>query len=108
MSNEMKKHSPGPWIAVHNDSFWQIDSEAHREVGNACASDFIYLGDVEDGCTSEFAEGNALLMAAAPELLEALESLLHAYCDPGNEGSDHDEKVKAARAAIAKAQGTSP
>lgn len=41
----------------------------------------------------------------AADLLEALEALLIAYCDPGNQGSDHDEKVEAARAAIAKAYG---
>lgn len=48
---------------------------------------------------------NARLIAAAPDLLEALEALLFAYCDPGNEGGDHDEKVAKARAALAKARG---
>ncbi|WP_312669695.1 hypothetical protein [Stutzerimonas nitrititolerans] len=48
---------------------------------------------------------NARLIAAAPELLDALDDLLIAYCDPGNQGGDHDEKVAKARAAIAKARG---
>jgi len=57
------------------------------------------------GCPN--AEANAALCAAAPDLLEALEGLLHAYNDPGNTGSTHDDKVTAARAAIARARGES-
>ncbi|WP_110949197.1 hypothetical protein [Pseudomonas bohemica] len=41
--------------------------------------------------------------AQRTELLGALDGLLLAYEDPGNSGSTHDDKVLAARAAIAKA-----
>ena len=47
----------------------------------------------------------ANLLAAAPDLLEALEALLCAYQDPGNTGSTHDDKVFQACAAIARARG---
>lgn len=39
------------------------------------------------------------------DLLEALENLLFAYEDPGNEGGTHDDKVLAAKSAIARARG---
>ncbi|WP_041862712.1 hypothetical protein [Bordetella petrii] len=55
-------------------------------------------------------EANARLIAAAPELLDALESLLPMLADWHDEFPDHvgDKEgpaIKAARAAIAKAKG---
>ena len=43
------------------------------------------------------------LIEQRDELIAALQGLLAAYEDPGNTGSTHDDKVLAARAAIAKA-----
>lgn len=40
---------------------------------------------------------------ADKQLISALQGLLAAYEDPGNTGSTHDDKVQAARDAIAKA-----
>lgn len=61
---------------------------------------------------AEAADANARLIAAAPELYEALEALLDAYMEnaPSNPGPgfwdlDRDSAVIAARAALAKARG---
>ncbi|WP_335308112.1 hypothetical protein [Sphingomonas phyllosphaerae] len=50
-------------------------------------------------------EANARLMAAAPELLEALECMVATYADMQDGNGDPCPDVIAARAAIAKAQG---
>jgi len=83
-------HTPGPWSFRGCDGGWAIDYNEDQEQ----VVDYVYE------------EADARLIAAAPDLLEALDDLLIAYCDPGNQGGDHDEKVEAARTAIAKARGT--
>jgi hypothetical protein len=55
-------------------------------------------------------EANARLIAAAPDLLEALQELDEAYCRAGsplNKAERHEDRMRliAARAAIAKATG---
>lgn len=69
------KHAPGPWSASFSfpgrDGFgdvWQIDADGHA----VCTTQF---------CYAEGTEGNARLIAAAPELLEALEKLIM-FTDP--------------------------
>lgn len=54
------------------------------------------------------AEANARLIAAAPDLLDALEDMLSCHCDLDfydTEASEKDAVADAARAAIAKAKG---
>jgi len=91
----MSGFTPGPWV-IEKDS----DAYCIASVGNLVIMPS--SGKVKHDNT----EADARLIAAAPELLRALDDLLIAYCDPGNQGSDHDEKVEAARAALAKARGT--
>lgn len=96
----MSKHTPGPWRFGKNSD----DVVADTPAGHSEESDHVaYYGGhlvAESICSH-----NRALVAAAPELLEALQGLLVAYNDPGNTGSTHDDKVEAARAAIAKARG---
>jgi hypothetical protein len=102
MSGE--KHTRGPWrvyadfrtelCRVTQDEFttlvgWDIESDDEVIVG--CEG-------IIPGPTSE---ANARLIAAAPDLLEALEAFLN-EADEGHVSVDTD---KAARAAIAKAKG---
>ena len=96
------KYTPGPWTV-----------NEYREVLDAQGRTIcrVYLdGDRKPVAT---AKANARLMAAAPELLEALEATtawiveLAASGDAGIwDGEDMDEVI-AARAAIAKARGQS-
>jgi hypothetical protein len=89
------KHTPGPWIVV----------EGEDDNGNAC-----FIVDCQDGLNFDFAiatlhgsddQANAKLIAAAPDLLEALADLC--YCVGAAYGESH--VYKEARAAIAKATG---
>lgn len=64
---------------------------------------FVFLADV--------GPEDASLIAAAPDLLEALEKFVKEYTEMVNSGDcgfwdpENEDKVKAARAAIAKAKG---
>ncbi len=111
------KHTPGPWIAAQSDpaegcDVWWI---------TACpaANQEKEIATVPGGYPHERHEANASLIAAAPELLEALRELLTdmviaqgnmrkaAKRDPAWEGCAEiiQPRVDAARAAIAKAEG---
>ena len=94
------KHAPGPW---------EPESEATvaKRMGTYIVdvySDAAKVGDKLPaqaiGSTLAVAMANARLIAAAPELLEACELLLH-VC----EGEQEDEAFDGVRAVIAKAKG---
>lgn len=93
-----REPTPGPWIAVFNSNYWEVIPEKRDHidipfaVGSTCSSS---PKDPHNGLQ----EANARLMAAAPDLLAALEELV-VYC-----GDDYDLLIKA-NSAIAKAKGT--
>jgi predicted heme/steroid binding protein len=65
------QHTPGPWYAVYNGYFYDISLSKHK-----------YQGGIAISCaTNPNDKWNAALLAAAPDLLEALES---AYAHLGN------------------------
>ena len=88
------KHTPAPWHVGGKDE--QI---IYGEDGWAIADAKVYHG--KDGHNSR---ANARLIAAAPELLAALESIIKAK-DEGMILLDTGKSIKAAREAIAKAKG---
>ena len=105
----MSKHTPGPWSVgevSHKKQRVDIDSlHADQTVGHQTWRGLARAY----GCEDMPAEGtaamlaNARLIAAAPELLEALELLVD---NPYREGTESDERLRRiARAAIAKATG---
>jgi hypothetical protein len=108
----MAKHTSGPWVFVgeceplhcEDGSQFQI-WEALQQGGRTIAA-VVSNEDQSIGVTEGIA--NAKLLAAAPELLEALESFLRCPCI-GSDGMGsttlvaQDFNLMAARAAIAKA-----
>lgn len=89
MSNQ--QHASGPWKAMHNGTFWEVnykadDQESITEYSPTVA---IICGEKEE---------NARLIAAAPELLEFAMAVVR-YA--GNSGDDY--LADKAREAIAKA-----
>ncbi len=108
------KHSPAPWTINHGA--WEITVTC--EDGDLSEQHFPEWED-NDETKEEFARiiSNALLIAAAPDLLEALEDMINAIeCDDlvardesiGSDGGDHVYHVRRrAEAAIAKARGES-
>lgn len=94
--NEQKqaKPAPGPWLNWTNE----IVDANHIEV---CE---IYARAEDEGMRRSWtANANARLIAAAPDLLEALQALLGEIDDCSQ--PDHWEGYEAAKEAIAKAKG---
>lgn len=95
----MKLHqqSPAPWKALGKllpdgtQDYWIVDANGEEIVA-------VYLCDGGDEPLPFPADGNAHLIAAAPELLAALKLIEHHFGDP----------LKVARAAIEKAEGRQP
>lgn len=87
---QMSKHTPGPWSRDKNDSLCSPDG---RQV-------YVWNSGLGNSYRSDETDANARLIAAAPELLEALEAML-----PGAEAMGWE--TSKARAAIAKARGES-
>ena len=86
----MTKHTPGPWRVGKGKYGYQIWQDVKKGFGNH------WIANLKcESCPADEVP-NAHLIAAAPDLLEALECLLKA---------DHDDVRAMARAAIAKARG---
>lgn len=90
------KHTPGPWHVDGMSIFAPTDHIAAKDVAVM----------VNDGNSSIAERGaNALLIAAAPELLAACEMLVKGIGEHGGNYTDCLEASRVARAALAKAKG---
>ena len=97
----MSKHTPGPWL-INRESEDVIEGKLSIESVNAETQLSYFIAQV-DGCKSQ--EANARLIAAAPDLLEALDDamdMLGSRLIKDTFGYEWHEK---ASAAIAKAKG---
>ena len=101
-------HTPGPWKKARNSSFWEVVTPFQCQLIDE-ANEFSLPVAYAWGCTEEEAEANASLIAAAPELLNALVEMEREKSDymiRKNLGDPSLETTnKAARAAISKATG---
>ena len=108
----MSKHTPGPW-AVHSAYPWIIKQGPDVPFIQPDSGVTICntMGHENSGFfpTPEEGRANARLIAAAPELLEALKLLDEAFCADDYGTKEGRAKGRAAlvatRAAIAKAEG---
>lgn len=74
----MSKHTPGPWSPTFNTgAVMQGYSQPHGVVGAGEHRLKIICGCFGDIGGEDIAAANARLIAAAPELLEALKDVLH-------------------------------
>jgi hypothetical protein len=95
------QHTPGPW----NINGGRIEGP------NAYTSTATVIGVVGEISNQSFTDtANARLIAAAPEMLKALQSIAtRASCAPNDDaklaGQEFDRIMQMARAAIAKAKG---
>ena len=97
----MNKHTPGPWTAI-SDPLHFYSLTTIIIAGNVLGG--IPQVRIDVGGKSDIAEleANARLIAAAPDLLEALENIADIVAD---EWGTHRPCVMRAYAAIAKARG---
>ena len=118
----MSKHTPGPWWPNMNSvGGWEVRTRRDKDEGDPranygcdygagiCGS----IGDHTESRTSGNEEANAHLIAAAPDLLEALDIIVcNAVLQPDAAMSGATDcyavpidDIEAARAALAKARG---
>lgn len=95
----MSKHTPGPWYAV--GGMVEIGND---ELPDVCTCDPQLFGQGHLPTTPEREYANARLIAAAPDLLEALKGML-SRTDGQAIYNFMEPQREAARAAIAKATG---
>ena len=105
------KHTPGPWSVVEHDHAICVQTESPRQTKFG-ASRYAVVGgfDRSDPKQLEEARANARLIAAAPDLLAALQDvdalwMHHSIAHGDGKISPLHEKVIAA---IAKATGEQP
>jgi hypothetical protein len=101
------KHTPGPWfIHPSNSEEWSchiLSPNAPKWPYDTIASIREMYGE---NCTTPGAHSaNARLIAAAPDLLEALQRIMPLALSGHFGGSDSTLDIEKARAAIAKATG---
>jgi len=94
----MNKHTPGPWFTSRPHQTIYIEAR----IGGGMLQEVGAIGPTEGGPRQQ--EANARLIAAAPELLEALQGLL-AGEEIATSLEDYAAASEKARAAISKATG---
>lgn len=108
----MSAHTPGPW-SVFNHSWCETSVIAIGFDHSICLLDINHATEESQEADEAQMEANARLIAAAPELLEALKEALACGMVPvssANEGgavmySEHVRVADMIRAAVAKAEG---
>ena len=101
-------HTPGPWKATPaNAGEWNIDGEGSNDWAIA-----VVCGGAGTEDPNGRTDANARLIAAAPDLLDALGAFIAASEEPGPESKSPRAALLTtawvkARAAIAKAEGRS-
>jgi len=100
----MTQHTPGPWELVAGDDYY-ITAESypaefpHKFKSDDLGSAVAYVGNRPD----DFGEANARLIAAAPDMLAALDLIERELTADG--WTDKFGPLAQIRAAIAKARG---
>jgi len=109
-----QKHTPGPWIYFeqrHHGSAWNPPDDTYGCVKSAprgYKDGFVIVNGCAPGGRSAEQKANARLIAASPELLEALEAMTQAFArHPGNADERH-HAMTISRAAIAQATARQP
>lgn len=93
------KHTPGPWDVHCGDTMWDYSIWSPGTETVVCTVD-------SNGQSAAECEANAMLIAAAPELLAALEGVMRCFAyAPGSKAEP--EWYATVRTAIAKARGHS-
>lgn len=113
----MSKHTPGPWEVTNDINVFSALGADSGDGHKAHSTDGWQVADCSEGLT--FVDGgmvelgydvkkaNARLIAAAPDLLEALEYMLNCQYDYDPRRQADCDMCAKARAAISKARGES-
>ena len=94
---KQQQHTPGPWAYIVPDGHVVRHPQIYSDFGPVANATWLGENKLDQ------LNANARLIAAAPELLEALEEIVSAA--DGDGWSQLDADLRKARAAIAKATG---
>lgn len=98
------KHTPGPWSSDHEyEETWDTQTNIYVGVKNILIAQ---VCETDGNISNEEFEANARLIAAAPDLLEALKRIEFMCAAPPDFSDATMQEI--ARAAIAKATGQTP
>jgi len=102
------KHTKGPWIALKNSAFYEVYNESRFDDESDCFfSVNVLLHDMNSNDLNHTEENkaNAKLIAAAPDLLEALNIAVQILESKNGYHKDHDNplSIKQMKEAIKKA-----
>jgi hypothetical protein len=102
----MNKHTPGPWEVTHLRHGIVVRTESPNKTKYG-ASRYAAIGGFDRSDPDQLSEAlaNARLIAAAPDLLEALSRLIEIEDGPGMAVIGWEGAMERAYAAIAKARG---
>lgn len=105
-----QKHTPGPWVVANGLQVWK---SGHNTVASPRICTLKNAAHPVEQISAEEQKANASLIAAAPELLEALQAYhaLHAPAEgrfPSAADTPAGVAYAKALAAIAKAEGRQP
>jgi hypothetical protein len=104
-------HTPGPWLPRRVDSqCWEIDApNGDPRIGHTTWTGLavVYGSDDVGRTAAPVCEANARLIAAAPNLLAALQ-LLTTKSEKQATGAGWNKRLAAARKAVAEALGEQP
>lgn len=98
---EVSKHTPGTW-SVSPDNPRKVVSDSIDGFDPLTSENLVGGASV-----GPFAEGNAHLIAAAPDMLAALKALVLRAEHPDQNADSMGAAIAAARAAVARAEGRS-
>lgn len=100
-------HTPGPWRLDNNIAYgWKTNPFSITVRKRGVHSTTVANIPAKQTISRDEAEANARLIAAAPELLEALQAIVKSLVDQDDEGMiEHAQQMIDARVAIAKATG---
>jgi hypothetical protein len=103
MEIEMTSHTPGPWIVENGLQVWRDGPSAARSPRICTLRN---AADPVDQLPADQMAANARLIAAAPDMCEALKTLLF-NCRHGNGLEAQYQALDKAESALAKAEGRS-
>jgi hypothetical protein len=97
---ERQKILEWAWEALFNKHYWEFVNSESFQIGDVYASQYDGDRHTRENPNYDLAKANAHLIAAAPDLLEALKGLVNEF------GLVKGPLIRAALAAIAKAEGS--
>ena len=103
--SESNKFTPGPWVIIPGGDEWSQGRIATIEPAPETMIEINYWTIAEVNNRRHESSANASLIAAAPDLLEALEQMADEYGTAGDGWPRNNKVLRDARAAILKARG---